>query len=615
MTKGTKDDVWIYRMVAQSKGNCLPATDIIKRSSSSSIYATLVRLCGWKDDDIAGPRLFCFQDLTDCTKDFNNECEKLKAKLKKYYGSLFALQWNWKKVKIVPEERTPAKTILKVSQENIGNDEIFIKLYTNEDNDKEKVEMIIRGKFVPTYDINKHLREIKWFAKIYSMKSVLTRRSYLRKWIKSNYISLPIPLIPERRGGRLYFRILSRLSYYSDVYTRAHLYSRLNIKSEKMIESCVEKIHKLTFNSNDLPNKQKLRVMKLKSEISKIENGIRYRNLSMTVKGLLAYVLLESNYEEFKKSIRNLAECEEYEEIKREVYDYDKTSGFPQELQKMIPLTYNNTHYKITINFPFLSYYDILEKSLPEKFVFNLLITIAKKVKKKMGNSLTIIEPVGLKYLITREFYNKINAWIWKSGNTSDNSANTSTPPTKHSSTEMGLTNYLSEIGQYIQHEKVKKSVERENFRKYVILQRRYDKLYAAIYAAIERNKENREIVPIYKQIKKAGIPWSHISDILRSIKDKYGNKFVVTDTCLIPKSITGELRALLRGSPTVDNGRASLIKYGVPEDCITPDFLSTLGFCTGFEDSDTGYKSPRILKLKNEIYKRKAKLSNTAHN
>lgn len=114
-------------------------------------------------------------------------------------------------MKVLVKDRTSDKIVLKVSQNNDNDNEIIIRLYPNKEGDeRQKVEMTVRRKFAPTDDIGRYPHEVKWFAEL-SLER-LSEASPFRKWIKSNYISLPIPLIPERNGGKIYFRTLIPLS-------------------------------------------------------------------------------------------------------------------------------------------------------------------------------------------------------------------------------------------------------------------------------------------------------------------------------------------------------------------------------------------------------------------
>lgn len=477
-----------------------------------------------------------------------------------------------------------------MAHENYKNNEIIFRLYRNkEQDDNEKVKMTIRRKFALTDDISSYPGEVKWLTKFYYAKSAFPEESpFRKKWIKDNYVSLTIPLIPERKGGKLYFRTLSRKSYYSDKWERAYLHFTLNEEGANLIQSYRKRIIDLTSNPNSNQKSKDKMITKLRQKISKIENGIRYHSLSMNIRGLLDYASKERNYEEFKKTVVNLADSDEYQEIYPPYYQYDDRCEIP-ELRILRVVAYSSP-YKIKSEFPFFSHYDLVEKLLPENFVKMLLEVVAKKLKKE--DSLDIIKPEHLRYMVTEFFYRKIRSQI-----TSKKEGNNDNDNLDSNEREM-LLSYLSEIGQYVQYIKEEKKVRRENIQRSALLQHRYDKLHKEIRAVIDNNQD-KEIIPIYKQIKEARIPLSYISEILKSIRNKYGNKFVITDSCSIAKSKAKELTALLAGNPTLDNACASLTKHGLHKHWTRSDFWYRLGFGCGYEDSDTEFKTPRVLKLK----------------
>lgn len=176
--------------------------------------------------------------------------------------------------------------------------------------------------------------------------------------------------------------------------------------------------------------------------------------------------------------------------------------------------------------------------------------------------------------------------WNSKSGNT-----NTITNNREEEAQQ--ISDYLSEIAEYIGHIEEKYSVEKENARRYYALEHRCNELYKGICTTIENNK-HKEIIPIYRNVKQARLPWIRISEILKSIESKYKNRFIVTETCLIAKSKAKVLKKMLEEEPLCEKGCSSLIKSGVPQTCIARnlgDFLDKLGFGTRF-DNDSNIES-----------------------
>ena len=131
-----------------------------------------------------------------------------------------------------------------------------------------------------------------------------------------------------------------------------------------------------------------------------------------------------------------------------------------------------------------------------------------------------------------------------------------------------------------------RESVEQKNAKIYPMIEQRCREFYKEIYTTIENNKDKEEIIPIYEQIKKARLPWNRISEILELIEEKYRNRFIITDTCLIAKSKAKMLKSLLRSEPTCERAYTSLIDSGVPKVCIDfnwTNFLPKMGFCYSF--------------------------------
>jgi hypothetical protein len=588
-------------MVAQSEGSSIAADKIKKKFGRNvhSSYSMLGRLTGGLED-IPGIRLFCFDDL--CNDDKNEQqLPKLKEKLKESYG-YFLRNWHWKKLTPHPFLTKDDKTIIL---EHDKSNRIKVTLHRNEEDDEKKVQMNIR--FIPNKDI-KYSDEIKSLIRLANLPSSnFPKESPLRKWLKSNYISLDIPLIPKRKDGRLYFRTLSRESYYTEKTERACLRLTLNEEGERLVKSNQKKLYSLTHrNSNSLGYEQKqernLIIMdKLKRKISKIRNSMQYNNLSVTINGLLDYALKECNHKEFNKSISNLAECDEYDEIIREGYEYDDL-GFP-ELKIRIPASSYHFKYKIKGYLPFLSHYDSLEKALPPKFVLSLLRCIASEVKRY---SLDMM-PQGLRYIVTRMFYNEIKSWYISMGSARYN--NITNAIGNNNEDKTGIDSYLSELGVYIEHVEEMDTIEQENAKTYLLIQKRFRELYNDICTTIENNK-NEEIITIYEHLNKVRLPWSHVSEALKSIEKGYGNKYILINTCLVTKSKAKKLRSLLKEDPPHDEACQSLIRNGVPKPCIAvnldlEDFLQKLGFCTKAEKLNVELKpglkqyNVKIVKLK----------------
>jgi hypothetical protein len=93
-----------------------------------------------------------------------------------------------------------------------------------------------------------------------------------------------------------------------------------------------------------------------------------------------------------------------------------------------------------------------------------------------------------LKYMVAAEFYGRIKTWNSKSSGDGSCNADAATPA-NNSKEEMLVSNYLSEIEEYIAHREEKKSISKENSkdimhlkREIIISNKKYSELFAMRY-------------------------------------------------------------------------------------------------------------------------------------
>ena len=383
--KGIKNDVWIFRMVAQSKGNYLPFTELKKKARSNSIYKTLDRLSP-RIDDIPGKYLFCCDDLakdheTDEARE--KEVDKLVRKLEEQYNHF--LQWhNWKKVKpvIKPKSKNGNKV---VTIQFDKNNSINLRLIPRAKKDEDKAILTFRKRFEPTEDITKYTGAgslLRWFA------LVGVNNNHLQSFkIRKQYVTLHIPLIPKRKQGKLYFRTLSQESYYSNLYSQRYL--------------------------DRVPT----------------DNG---QNLSMNILGLLAYALDKTDYEELSKSLENLAERDEYQEVRETADTYNELGQTTDS-----PIYFN---YKIKKDFPFLAYYNDLKQILPPNFAAEVIKRIATRLKDR----LKMLAAGYLRYITTKLFFKEIMMEIQNNNPNVDDNLNKAFQAFRSE-----ITTYLAHAGQW----------------------------------------------------------------------------------------------------------------------------------------------------------------------
>jgi hypothetical protein len=490
-TPGKKDDTWIFRMVAQSRGNFLPAKELTRNAmyeyKHTSIHKTLKRLCP-PTDDIPGTRLFCYNDLIRETNMPDGEYEdlliKLRGKLKDSYDHL--LQWhNWRKIKPIMTSKEWGKKVITIRHDD--NNLITLKLVpkTQAIQDQDKAILTFRKKkFDHIDDVSKYTiadSNLLRFCR-YGRRNT----GHFSFKITEDYITGKIPLIPERKGQKLYFQTLAENTYYSNKYTLSYLDCGLNEKGQRLVKFYEEYIDKILNSNSSSKEKNKKRISNLREKISKIYDKREYQAFSMNIRGLLSYALDESNYNEFNKSIENLAEYDEYQEVRESIDTYNdlgQRSGFP---------IYFN--YMIKRNFPFLSHYNDFKHILSKNFAAKLIKKIAKRLKYILNKA----SPDHLKYVVTKQFFDEIKPLIQANENN-----NNRIDDNDHDVSKAVEHYYISEISTYLDHIKKRDVIQQQNIKVFQNIKNRRNSLMEKLHGIIKNNDENNnnEVIPIYDSI------------------------------------------------------------------------------------------------------------------
>lgn len=521
---GLKEDLWILRLVAQSKNVVLPVTELIKEAKSKSKYPSILRTLkrlSPETDIIPGRYLFCYDDFIRANaisieyqreKELKELLRELMSALKESYGDF--LQWRWN---VEPElesnslQHKKDGSIFIVIKED-KNNSIMLKLLPWENKSEKKALLTFRKRFKPSDDVTKYTKaewSFRWFTLVW--KDGNRPQSFK---IRKQYATLRIPLIPKHKEGKLYFRTLSQESYYSNVYSRRYL------------------------------------------DRTQTDNG---EVLSLSILGLLAYALDESDYEEFDKSLENLAENDEYQKVSEAVNAYNaagQTTDFPICFK-----------YRIKKDFPFLAYYNDIKRILPVNFVVEVIRRIATGLKtKKLQDRLTFGREY-LKYIVTKQFLEKIEKKIHT--NTFDDSH------------DKVFKAYRTEISTYITHLEQKASIREQNQKILFGVEDRKCLLIESLETVIKNSEDvtNNEVIPIHELIIESRLSWFDISEVLKSIAKTHAKRYIVTDMCLMPRSKAKELKPLLRNGPTFDDACLSLMNNGVPKKCISEELFEKLGF------------------------------------
>jgi hypothetical protein len=174
-----------------------------------------------------------------------------------------------------------------------------------------------------------------------------------------------------------------------------------------------------------------------------------------------------------------------------------------------------------------------------------------------------------INYVVTSQFFENIKKYI-----SADNCIDKNV--LQH------IDDYLEEISVYIKYIDLRDNEIRKQAENWKSIYDKENKLHQTLLRRIEKGiNRNEEVITIHEQIKQVAVLWDSERHILELIENKFGERYIVTPTCIIRKSKARKLRALLRGKPTPQKARSLLIEKGsVPEECINDEFLTRLGFC-----------------------------------
>lgn len=397
------------------------------------------------------------------------------------------------------------------------------------------------------------------------------------------------------KEGKLYFRTLADKSYYSNKYVSAYLDCSLDERGQQRIRSYQNQMDKILASSNSSSTTKEKEerdkvIQKLQDKISNVYDKREYQVFSMNIRGLLSYALDESDYNEFNKSIENLAECDEYQEVREPIDTYNELG------QRSDFTIYFN--YMIKRNFPFLSYYNDFKHILPGNFAAKLIKKIAKRLKYILDKA----SPDHLKYVVTEQFFDEIKPSLL----IQDNENNNNRIDNNDDVSKAVEHYYISEISTYLNNIKKRDLIQQQNSKIFQNIKNRRNSLMEKLHRIIKNNNENNnnEVIPIYDSIIESRLSWFDFSDILKSIEKIHGNRFIITDKCIIPKQKAKKLKSLLKGRPTYNDACLSLIENGVSQMCFGVQdayigFFHKLGFTTAYEDENDWNSNLIVVKKK----------------
>ncbi|CAN5236494.1 hypothetical protein BH18THE2_BH18THE2_34670 [soil metagenome] len=352
-------DIRMLSIIGESRVP-LPANEIRKKmikhdpgSDWRFVYQKLKELTP-TTDVIRGMRLFCYDDFVANTH--NEVNKKLVKKLEAAYG--YGLEWKWDKIQPYFEINACGNKVIKIR----NDDKNFIEI-----------------ELLPT-NTEKH------------------RKNLAKMVLVINGSKFEPPLITERKNTKWYVYSMSAETYVKGVGFRTYLFYTLSKEGENMVSKKRNQIE-----SGDLLSYDEEQV--IRHEIEGIKNNRHYWEYSLNLRGLLIYLSGEStDNNRIDKTLESLSERDKYVRISDSVViGINKNNG--QDLFRV-------WSYQIREDFPFLSHYNELKKSVPEKFSAKLLKDIALELQYRIEN----INNEDLKYEVTSRYYNGITNHFWLVG-------------------------------------------------------------------------------------------------------------------------------------------------------------------------------------------------------
>jgi hypothetical protein len=354
----TNSTVRLLGIIGESKVP-LSANEIRKRmikydpSSNSDwrfVYEKLENLTP-TSDMIPGKRLFCYDDFVENTH--NDVNKRLIQKLEAEYK----LGWKWDKIQPYFETSPRGNKVVKIRKDDRNFIEIELLSVNTEKHQSGLAKMIFvlnGSKFEP-------------------------------------------PLITERKNTRSYVRSMSSETYVKSVGLRTYLFPTLSKEGEDIVSKKRNQIQSLDLSYDE--------EQVIRHEIEEIKNNRHYWEYSLNLRGLLIYLTGEStDNNRIEKTLESLSERDKYVRINESVViGINKDNG--EDLHRV-------WSYQIKEDFPFLSHYNELKKSLPERFSAKLLKNIALELQDHIEDT----SNEDLKYEVTSRYYKALTDYFWLVG-------------------------------------------------------------------------------------------------------------------------------------------------------------------------------------------------------
>ena len=145
------------------------------------------------------------------------------------------------------------------------------------------------------------------------------------------------------------------------------------------------------------------------------------------------------------------------------------------------------------------------------------------------------------------------------------------------------LLKYCKQIRRYLKIKKTAHAINCKTLYEVKEEQLRQQDLLHSLHKLIAES--NQDIIPIDRIIKSSKLKFG-VQYILESIERNFGQKYVITQTCIISRSKADAFRSLLSNLPLCENAHKILLDNGIPRRCLSynrslDNIVEKLGFYT----------------------------------
>lgn len=355
--------------------------------------------------NVRGPNYY--QNIKQIGKDF----ELLKNRLKTFLGDEREVKyWGGKKVNWTKNVEIPLPSAVKCEnsydkhqdQKKYSLEKSSIVVLDHNDKIQEVALQVLEkrngtpNRFLFTIRLipNQKMKEERVKILLHSYAS--------RAGYNTGSSTMEIPLnIEDRRKGLTVYSVKEG-SIVPPKSSRWYLHADLTETGYMKMNSIKKRFKKKIQLDANMPEEKRREmeiVRQYQTEKKKVINKRQYQILTVKIRGLLLYSLIESDSEVFKEVIGNISKYNKHDKDDYDHY-YDNAAIF---------INTNNLDQVRRMDFPFLLDYYKFSHILSENFAFDVL----KRIAEEFQSRLETISPLVLKFEVTSKFFAKVREHLW----------------------------------------------------------------------------------------------------------------------------------------------------------------------------------------------------------